>query len=227
MNKNSKRMTFGKVLAKIVFYITCLAIGAGISIGVTMMFGTEENKATLISYKEAIVNFFAKDDGVDYEEVSVKDEVKASGALLSSVCPYKVTNYIDFTIPYTWQVGRVETDDASIEEAIAVTGDNCVMTVFLRNIETKKDAESMKWAQEALIFELENMYPDCEITTSELSKENAIVVNVAMVNANASMYVALIPLGEKNILVTHTFSEDDWVADLYFTTAISEMTKNI
>ena len=62
---------------------------------------------------------------------------------------------------------------------------------------------------------------------AELCKEKAIVVNVTMANSDASMYVALIPLGEKNIFVTHTYSADDWVSDLYFTSAISEMTKNI
>lgn len=149
-------------------------------------------------------------------------EVAFEGVKLSEATNCSIENYVDFTIPYTWTFGRVEAPDAATEEAIAITGENVVMSISLRNVEVKADAESIMWTEEALLYELQNSYRDYTFTKADMFEEVAIIEGVTATRS-AKLYVVVIPAGEKSIFVSYSFLPDDWNADLYFTTAISEM----
>lgn len=149
-------------------------------------------------------------------------EVAFEGVKLSEATNCSIENYVDFTIPYTWTFGRVEAPDAATEEAIAITGENVVMSISLRNVEVKADAESIMWTEEALLYELQNSYRDYTFTKNDMFEEVAIIEGVTETRS-AKLYVVVIPAGEKSIFVSYSFLPDDWNADLYFTTAISEM----
>lgn len=149
-------------------------------------------------------------------------EVAFEGVKLSEATNCNIENYVDFTIPYTWTFGRIEAPDAATEEAIAITGENVVMSISLRNVEVKADAESIMWTEEALLYELQNSYSDYTFTKTDMFEEVAIIEGVTETRS-AKLYVVVIPAGEKSIFVSYSFLPDDWNADLYFTTAISEM----
>lgn len=149
-------------------------------------------------------------------------EVAFEGVKLSEATNCNIENYVDFTIPYTWTFGRIEAPDAATEEAIAITGENVVMSISLRNVEVKADAESIMWTEEALLYELQNSYSDYTFTKTDMFEEVAIIEGVTATRS-AKLYVVVIPAGEKSIFVSYSFLPDDWNADLYFTTAISEM----
>ena len=149
-------------------------------------------------------------------------EVAFEGVKLSEATNCSIENYVDFTIPYTWTFGRVEAPDAATEEAIAITGENVVMSISLRNVEVKADAESIMWTEEALLYELQNSYHDYTFTKADMFEEVAIIEGVTATRS-AKLYVVVIPAGEKSVFVSYSFLPDDWNADLYFTTAISEM----
>ncbi len=149
-------------------------------------------------------------------------EVAFEGVKLSEATNCSIENYVDFTIPYTWTFGRIEAPDAATEEAIAITGENVVMSISLRNVEVKADAESIMWTEEALLYELQNSYSDYTFTKTDMFEEVAIIEGVTATRS-AKLYVVVIPAGEKSIFISYSFLPDDWNADLYFTTAISEM----
>lgn len=150
-------------------------------------------------------------------------EVAFEGVKLSEATNCSIENYVDFTIPYTWTFGRVEVADAATEEAIAITGENVVMSVSLRSVEMKAGADNIKWTEEAMLYELENSYPGYHFSQPDLYAEQAAMIQGTTEEGNAKLYVVVIPAEDKSIFVSYSFLADDWNADLYFTTAISEM----
>ena len=150
-------------------------------------------------------------------------EVAFEGVKLSEATNCNLENYVDFTIPYTWTFGRVEVADAATEEAIAITGENVVMSVSLRSVEMKAGAENIKWTEEAMLYELQNSYQDYTFTKADMFEDQVAIIEGVTTARDAKLYVVVIPAGEKSIFVSYSFLPDDWNADLYFTTAISEM----
>lgn len=150
-------------------------------------------------------------------------EVAFEGVKLSEATNCNLENYVDFTIPYTWTFGRIEVADGATEEAIAITGEDVVMSLSLRNVEVKADAESIMWTEEALLYELQNSYQDYTFTKADMFEDQVAIIEGVTTARDAKLYVVVIPAGEKSIFVSYSFLPDDWNADLYFTTAISEM----
>ena len=176
-----------------------------------------------------IKNFFSfnsdkKDaDGVITEDGELMEEISFEGVRLSDVANLEMLKYIDFTVPYNWTFGKVDVENPSIEEAIAVTSGDAVLTVSLRNIDMASDKESILWAEEAMLFELKEKYPDYLFIKPEMFEDEAAIIEGSTDERNAKLYIAIIPLEDKSVYVNYTFKADDWLADLYFNAVIGEM----
>ena len=79
--------------------------------------------------------------------VENSEEIAFEGVKLSEVTKLEMLKYIDFTVPYNWTFGKVDVDNPSTEEAIAITSNDTVLMVSLRNIEMESDKESILWAE--------------------------------------------------------------------------------
>lgn len=226
MSRTSRtRKSFWKSLFKFLLYmvlIVAVAIGGW---KITLNVVNEETRDKMLVIEDQI-NAKLDEWYGDFLNLIGKGEeggeVAFEGVKLSEATNCSIENYVDFTIPYTWTFGRVEAPDAATEEAIAITGENVVMSISLRNVEVKADAESIMWTEEALLYELQNSYRDYTFTKADMFEEVAIIEGVTATRS-AKLYVVVIPAGEKSIFVSYSFLPDDWNADLYFTTAISEM----
>lgn len=193
-------------------------------------FSGEETQARMTQTEDVVIekvtylyDEFLNLIGKGKDVVNASDVVEFEGAKLSEVTDIKLNNYIDFTIPYTWTFGKIEVEDAATEEAIAITGDNIVMSVSLRNVEMDSDAESIKWTKEAMVYDLESAYQDYTFTKSNMFEEQAAIIEGKNETGDAKLYVAVIPVEDKTIFVSCSFLSDDWNSELYFTTAISQM----
>ena len=155
--------------------------------------------------------------------VETSEEIAFEGVKLSEVTKLEMLKYIDFTVPYNWTFGKVDVDNPSTEEAIAITNNDAVLMVSLRNIEMASDKESILWAEEALLFEVKEKYPDFLFTNPEMFENEIVFIDGTLEAKNAKLYMAIIPLEDKTVYVNYTFKADDWLADLYFNTVINEM----
>ena len=162
-------------------------------------------------------------DGVVTEDGEVFEEISFEGVRLSDVAKLEMLKYIDFTIPYNWTFGKVDVENPSTEEAIAITSGEAVLTVSLRNIDMASDNESILWAEEAMLFELKEKYPDYLFIKPEMFEGEAAIIEGSTDEKNAKLYIAIIPLEDKSVYVNYTFKADDWLADLYFNAVIGEM----
>jgi hypothetical protein len=131
--------------------------------------------------------------------------------------------YIDFTIPYNWTFGKVDVENPSTEEAIAITSGQAVLTVSLRNVDMEDDKESILWTEEAMLFELKEKYPDYLFTKPAMFEDEVAIIEGSTDARDAKLYIAIIPLEDKSVYINYTFKTDDWLADLYFNTVINEM----
>ncbi|MBQ6860579.1 MAG: hypothetical protein IJO08_02925 [Clostridia bacterium] len=192
-------------------------------------FSGEETRARMENTENAFIenvkvgydkflNFIGKD-----EEVLSSEVVEFEGVKLGEVAKLNMLDYIDFTVPYTWTFGRIDVEDAATEEAIAITGDNVVMTISLRNVEMDSTPENIKWTEEAMVHELETSQPTYAFKNAEMFEEEAAIVEGVNETKNAKLYVVSIPVEDKTIFVSYSFLKEDWNAELYFTTAISQM----
>ncbi len=224
-NVSRNRNSFWKSLFKGLLYALLGVIFTVLTFaaiwGITFNFAGEETREKMLSMQEQVYDKLCDIFGSDNEEET--EMLGFEGVQLSEVSGLILKDYIDFTIPYTWTIGRIEVEDAATEEAIAITGPNVVMSVSLRSVEISGEADYLKWTEEATIYELENSYPDYTFTPSEMFEGQAAVVQGTASNRNAKLYVVILPAGDKSIFVSYSFMLDDWNADLYFTTAISEM----
>lgn len=231
MAKNTmKRKSFFKSIFEFLlgFIIGTILIIGGFKI--TFQFVNEETQNEMIAFEETVTSTFhelleeTKNFFYQFKKVENSEEkITFDGVKLSEVVSLNINNYIDFTIPYTWIFGKIEVEDAATEETIVITGHNVVMSVSLRNVEMKTDAESLRWSKEALLYELKNTYPDYFFTKSTLFEEKAVVVEGTAETGDTKLYITIIPVADKSIFVSYSFLEDDWNAELYFSVAISEM----
>ncbi len=153
-----------------------------------------------------------------YEEEE-KELVYFEGVKLSKLTQLTLNEYIDFTIPYTWTFGRVDEDEESVKEAIAVTGDNAVMTIYLKNINV---SDKNKLVSEE-IDRLKNTYPEYDFKKSDLFENDAAVIEGMSNQGDVKMYIAVIPEGEESVWVTYAYKSEGTLAKSYFDSAISEM----
>lgn len=211
---------FGFILGMILFVVVFI-----IGWEVTFHFAGEETREKMVSIEDSAKDKFSIWWGdltnKDNEETT-EGEITFEGAKLRDVSKGKLTKYIDFTIPYTWTIGEIEVNDAATEEAIAITGDNLLMSISLRSVELKPDAENIKWTEEGMLYELKGAYPDYQFAKANINANVASIVGVSEAQ-NAKLYVVNIPVEDKTVFVTCSFLGDDWNAELYFTTVISEM----
>ena len=175
-----------------------------------------------------IKNFFgfnsdSDDTRIVTEEGVLEEEISFEGVKLSEVAKLEMLNYIDFTVPYNWTFGKIDVENPSTEEAIAITSGQAVLTVSLRNVDMEDDKESLLWAEEAMIFELKEKYPDYLFTKPEMFEDEVAIVEGSTETRDAKLYIAIIPLEDKSVYINYTFKTDDWLADLYFNTVINEM----
>lgn len=156
-------------------------------------------------------------DSSSYEEEN--EIVSFEGIKLSQLTQIKLNEYIDFTIPYTWTFGRVDTEEEVVEEAIAVTGDNTVMTIFLKKV----NASDEKALLSEEISNLNSTYPEYDFKNSELFENEVAMIEGRSKQGDVKMYIAVIPKGEESVWVTYAYKSEDSLAELYFSSAISEM----
>lgn len=198
-NMSVSRNSFGKKLAKILLIVVIVTIVFG---------GCSQQEDTDVPTNVYVEN---------------TEEIAFEGVKLSEVTKLEMLKYIDFTVPYNWTFGKVDVDNPTTEEAIAITNNDAVLIVSFRNIEMESDKESILWAEEALLFELKEKYPDFLFNKSEMFENEVAFVDGTLNEKNAKLYVAIIPLEDKTVYVNFTFRADDWLADLYFNTVINEM----
>jgi hypothetical protein len=227
MSRTSKtQKSFWKSLFKFLLYMVLIV---AVVIGgwkITLNVVDEENREKMLVIEDQI-NAKLDEWYGDFLNLIGKGEkggeVAFEGVKLSEATNCNLENYVDFTIPYTWTFGRIEVADGATEEAIAITGEDVVMSLSLRNVEVKADAESIMWTEEALLYELQNSYQDYTFTKADMFEDQVAIIEGVTTARDAKLYVVVIPAGEKSIFVSYSFLPDDWNADLYFTTAISEM----
>ena len=153
------------------------------------------------------------------DEVKEDEIVSFEGVKLSQLTQLTLNEHIDFTIPYTWTFGRIDADEESVKEAIAVTGDKAVMTIFLKNVQVSDE--------KALLSEemsnLNSTYPEYDFKKSELFENEVAIIEGTSEQGDVKMYIAIIPKGEESVWVTYAYESADSLAEMYFTGAISEM----
>lgn len=198
-NTYVNRNSFGKKMAKILLIVVIVTI---------VFAGCSRKEDTHVPTNGHVEN---------------SEEIAFEGVKLSEVTKLEMLKYIDFTIPYNWTFGKVDVDNPSTEEAIAITSNDAVLMVSLRNIEMASDKESILWAEEAMLFELKEKYPDFLFTKPEMFENEIAFIDGTLNEKNAKLYMAIIPLEDKTVYVNYTFKEDNWLADLYFNTVINEM----
>ncbi len=157
-------------------------------------------------------------DSSSYEEEE-NEIISFEGIKLSQLTQIKLNEYIDFTIPYTWTFGRVDTEEEVVEEAIAVTGDNTVMTIFLKKVNVSDE----KTLLSEEISNLNSTYPEYDFKISELFENEVAMIEGRSKQGDVKMYIAVIPKGEESVWVTYAYKSEDSLAELYFNSVISEM----
>ncbi len=143
------------------------------------------------------------------------------GVKLSRLTKLTLNEYIDFTVPYTWTFGKVDAEEEAVEEAIAVTGDNAVMSIFLKKVHVSDEKTFL--SEE--VSKLNSTYSDYGFKKSELFESEVALIEGTPKQGDVKMYVAVIPEGEKSVWVTYAYKAGDSAAELYFSSAISEMLK--
>lgn len=209
--------------------IACISIG--VVIGgwkITLHLVGDETRETMLAIEDKIDSFFAwpRNAVLSLFGKEVKDDeevVSFEGAKLSQLTKLNMNEYIDFTIPYTWTFGRINANDESVQEAIAITGDNVVMSVFLKSVEIKSDEENLIWTEETSLRNLQSTYKDYYFNRSNMFEKEIALIEGTPKQGDVKIYMAVIPKGEQSVWVTYAYKADDWVADLYFTSVISEM----
>lgn len=162
----------------------------------------------------------------DYSETD--EEIAIDGMRLRNISSYKITEYIDFTIPYEWTFGKVEVADAAMEESIAITNTRTTMIISMQDIEMEKTSEALKIRRDAMMFDLENKYPNYVFEKADFIIGNVAVIKATADNSDTKIYVAIIPVQNKTIIVNYSFNKNDILeGELYFTIAIAEMLESI
>ncbi|MBR4110278.1 MAG: hypothetical protein IKK43_01135 [Clostridia bacterium] len=162
----------------------------------------------------------------DYSETD--EEIAIDGMRLRNISSYKITEYIDFTIPYEWTFGKVEVGDTAMEESIAITNTRTTMIISMQDIEMEKTSEALKIRRDAMMFDLENKYPNYVFEKADFIIGNVAVIKATADNSDTKIYVAIIPVQNKTIIVNYSFNKNDILeGELYFTIAIAEMLESI
>lgn len=221
----------GMLVGAILYILVCVGLVMGFVSGVEdfkfeMLFDDGVWDVVYEEVSDRFTNLFAWEDKVaNYEDEPTEtvEFISFEGVKLSEVAKLEMLKYIDFTIPYNWAFGKVDVENPSTEEAIAITADNVVLTISLRNIEMAADKESILWAEEALVFELKNEYPNHLFTKPDMFEDEVAIVQGVNDANSAKLYIAIIPVEDKTIYVNYSFMAEDWLADLYFNTVIREM----
>lgn len=157
-----------------------------------------------------------------------KEEIKFEGAKLNDIKSYEIGKYVNFTIPYTWTVGKIDASDMKTEECIIVSNETTMMTIELKDIDTPINVNALKWMRENMMSSLREMYPECTFSAGDVIKNKAAIINVESTSSNNTSYVAIIGLGEKTLVINYAFSNDNFIeAELYFMQALAEMVENI
>ena len=156
------------------------------------------------------------------------EEIAIDGMRLRSISSYKITEYIDFTIPYGWTFGKVDVRDIAMEESIAITNTRTTMIISLQDIEMEKTSEALKMRRDAMMFDLKNKYPNYVFEKADFIIGNVAVIKATADDSDTKIYVAIIPAQNKTIIVNYSFNKNDILeGELYFTIAIAEMLESI
>ena len=172
-------------------------------------------------------NGFDQEDGRTTETAGSGEELELYGAMLNDVATYEIGKYINFTIPYGWNVGKVDVQDAATIESIAVTGKSVAMTVSLRNVEPAKNIEGMNWALEGLIYDLSNKYPTYTFEKYDMIAGKVGVIGINVPNTDDKFYMAITGVQDKTLVINYSYSSEDFIdAELYFTISLAEMAES-
>ena len=132
----------GMLVGAILYVLVCVGLVMGFVSGVEdfkfeMLFDDGVWDVVYEEVSDRFTNLFAWEDKVaNYEDEPTEtvEFISFEGVKLSEVAKLEMLKYIDFTIPYNWAFGKVDVENPSTEEAIAITADNVVLTMKWRPI---------------------------------------------------------------------------------------------
>ena len=224
MKKNNRKKSKSILVSIIVAIIISMMIsGCGGNSSDTTSSNTTSSETTssdTMSSDTTSSESTSLDSSLDSSDEVKEDEIVSfEGVKLSQLTQLTLNEHIDFTIPYTWTFGRIDADEESVKEAIAVTGDKAVMTIFLKNIQVSDE--------KALLSEemsnLNSTYPEYDFKKSELFENEVAIIEGTSEQGDVKMYIAVVPEGEESVWVTYAYESADSIAEMYFSSAISEM----
>lgn len=172
-------------------------------------------------------NDFDQENGHATENAGSGEKLELYGAMLNDIASYEIGKYINFTVPYGWNVGKVDVQDAATIESIAVTGKSVAMTVSLRNVEPAKNIEGMNWVLEGLVYDLSNKYPDYTFDKYDMIAGKVGVIGINVPNTDDKFYMAITGVQDKTLVINYSYSSEDFIdAELYFTISLAEMAES-
>ena len=149
------------------------------------------------------------------------------GKKLYEIGDFSISKYIDITIPQEHMVGKIECDINTTDEAIAISSNDALLTIYLEKSATESTLEAARIKRDELILMLSSEYSNLTITCSDV-KERIATLNIKYPENDLRTNMAVVGLGEKTLIITNSYKVENILdAENYYASLLGEVINSL
>ena len=151
---------------------------------------------------------------------------KFEGVKIREIDDFEIAEYIDFTVPYDWNVMTATLRDS--QKATVVYNDAAMAIMYIHDISINDDAKVLTWYRDELIKSMKEKHPNYTFNAGKVMKNTVALVEVIPEFKQSKMYLAVVRVKDKTIIIEYMY-DLDFLKDSedYFNMIIKEILDSI